>query len=650
MATVRPSIGGGAAGGAVMLPSLDTAPPPMAGLGAAASPMGSGGFDLAGAFGGGPAGGSISLGAAVPYAPAGARSMGDQRRAGERAQLRATSGLGAAAAPSAPPMEAPPSALQSALGEREGELSSLYDILATPKQQVRVANAMRPIEEMGAQQFYGGGQLELQPFVPPPIEAGEDEFAYMQRVQALQVEDEQRQVAEAQTLGDVRDIGASGHLGSAEARLQAREGQGAAELAQLERVAEVQKQAAEMSSRATAEAKQADIERRDFATLQRDAITQQQQVQQAARTKLQALPELDPNRTFKSQSGGDLFWAILGNVAGGAIGSTQVNDMLRERAQQDLEAQKANAAQTFDAANAADAAVGQQMGLYRELLGAAGDEAAADAMFLQLQLEDASRLLEAEMARTTIPVAKAELQQSLVDLRGQIDEQQRVIETRLATTPASFLKTYDPLPGGVRKKLEDRALRIEKERTDFQKMGVEGEEKGLERDLKREIEGAKASKKMDTKTAEQAYAFGKDVEKIDTAIGGLDELLAKPDIEGYGFTGSPLPEFASPGLADTNAQINMVLDELARLKSGAAIGKDEWEMYDGMLRGGTAIGGEERLRSNLERVRKFLASKRDSIEKGLDPNVRSYYRRNANLADFETQWTGGSSDAVVEED
>ncbi|MGL4444566.1 MAG: hypothetical protein ACRCU1_13140, partial [Alsobacter sp.] len=381
--------------------------------------------------------------------------------------------------------------------------------------------------------------LALEPFVPPPIEAGEDEFAYMQRVRALEEEDKQRQLQEAGMLGNVRDIGASGNLGMAEAQLQAREGQGAAELEQLERVAQVQKEAAEMSSRATAEAKQADIERRDFATLQRDAITQQQQVQQAARAKLQDLPELDPDRSFKSKSGGAKFWAVLGSLAGGAIGSSQVNDQLMQIAAQDLEAQKANAAQTFDAANAADSAVDQQMGLYRELLGAAGDEAAADAMFLQLQLEDASRLL-AEMGRTTIPVAKAELQQSLVNLKGQIDEQQRVIETRLATTPASFLKTYDPLGGRVRKKLEERALRLEKERTDFQKMGVEGEGKYAEKAYDRETKLLEKGAERETKLAEKAADKDFDIKKASDEWGAVETLVgdfleANPDeIAGVG--------------------------------------------------------------------------------------------------------------------
>lgn len=628
----RPTIGSGAPGGAVMLPSIEpAAPPPMVGIGAVAAPMGPGGFDLAGAFGGGPTGGSLSLGAAVPMAPAGTRSMGDQRRAEQREKVRATGGLGAAAAPSAPPPEAPPSALQSALGEREGELSSLYSILATPKQQVRVDNPMRRIAELEAQQFYGGdrsGPLQLEPFTPPPIEPGEDEFSYMQRVQALQDEDVQRQFQEAETLNNVRDIGFGGHLGMAEARIQAQEGQGAAELAQMERVAEVQKQAAEQSMQATEQARQADIERRDFARMQRDAITEQQKVQQAARAKLQALPELDPNRAFKSMSGGARFWQILGSLAGGLIGSNQVNEQLMDIATKDLEAQKANAAQTFDAANAADAAVGQQMGLYRDLLGAAGDEAAADAMFLQLQLEDASKMLEAELARTTIPVARAELQQSLVNLKGQIDEQQRVIETRLATTPASFLKTYDPLGAGVRKKLEARAQRLEGERTDFQKLGVASEEKALDREGELRKAGATTEKERTTQAQQLAATHAKEVAKMQAASNILRDFVAKAregDIAGRGLD----TYFATEEGRKVRETLREAQRRQLRYESQGVIGEDELDdRVDSMMSG----WGDNELLENAERLISANNEEVTAREYGLPEEARQIYYRNPNLA------------------
>jgi hypothetical protein len=646
----RPVIGSGATGGSVALPSLapPAMPSPVVGMGsiAAGVPMAAPMIDLGLAAGGPPSIGAGLGSINLPTADPGAETIGDVKRK----QARVSGGMGSAAAAAVAPAPPPPTALQSALAERDGELGGIYDALATPLQSYTVDNWRRPFAEQDYQTFHGGGALEIQPFTPPPPEAGESEVEYMQRVQALQAEDEQRQIAEAQTLGDVRDIGASGHLGMGEAQLQAAESVGSADLAQAGAVAEAQRQAAETSRLATAEARAADEERRNFARVQRDAIEQAQAVQADMRERLQALPELDPNRTFKSMDGGGLFWAILGSLAGGAIGSNEIPGQLMEIAARDLDAQKANASQVFDAAAAADAGVAQQTGLYRDLLNAAGDEAAADAMFLQLQLEDAERMLQAQLAETTVPKLQAEIQQSMVGLRQQIDAQQKVIDMTLATTPERIVKTFDPLGKRTRDLLMKRAERIEKERTDFQKLGVASEEAGLERASKMDIEAAKGQKKAGTKVAEQAYAFGKDVEKIDTTIKGIEALTSKDDIAGYGFTASPLPEVISAGKSDTNAQIDLVLDELARLKSGAAIGQDEWEMYDKMLRGGTTVGGEDRLRRNLDRVKTFLVNKRDALEKGLDPEVRSYYRRNAGLADYKAEWTGGGDEPVVEED
>jgi hypothetical protein len=221
---------------------------------------------------------------------------------------------------------------------------------------------------------------------------------------------------------------------------------------------------------------------------------------------------------------------------------------------------------------------------------------------------------------------------------------------RLATTPESFTTTTGSLGPRRRRLLEKRAEIKERERFELQKLGIASEESALERDFKREVEAGKANKKIDTKRAEQAYNFGKDVEKIETTIKGIEALTSKDDIPGYGFTASPIPQAFDSGQSDTNAQIDLVLDELARLKSGAAIGEDEWEMYDSMLRGGTTLGGEDRLRRNLDRVKTFLVNKRNAMEKGLDPDVRAYYRRNAGLADFEQEWTGGGDESVVEED
>ena len=568
-----------------------------------------------------------------------------QEKLNESIRAAQASGLGSVAA------GPPPSALQSAMGERDGELAGIYGALATPMRQVSVDNWRRPFAEQDVQNFYGGGQLQFEPFIPPPPEAGEDEWSYMARVQQLQTEDEQRQIAEAGTLGDVRDIGKSGNLGMGEAQLQGAENVGAAELQQAERVAEVQRQTAEASRASTAEARAADVERRDFARLQRDAIDQAQAVQADARERLQALPELDPNRSFKSMEGGAKFWAILGSLAGGAIGSNEVPNRLMEIAGRDLETQKANAAQTFDAAAAADAGVAQQTGLYRDLLSAAGDEAAADAMFLQLQLEDAARELEVTLAETTPPKLRMELQQSLVGLRQQIDAQQRAIDVQLATTPEKIVKTFDPLGRRTRDLLMKRAERIEGERFKLQTMGIEGEEKGLERKSRLDVENAKVQgEKQKTVYAESADLADK-IAKKQAIVTKVEDLKKEytagiPGVGGFAGTESAI-EWAS-GVAGGEdkarkfrMQVRNLVERTLREATGANAPPVEVDNYtDLMMSGAGDINGETKVWQNLDAFVGDPMAQIDIMARGRSPEAVEYLTRNKALPERDAMNIG----------
>lgn len=541
---------------------------------------------------------------------------------------------------------APPSALQSALGEREGELGAIYDTLANERfRTVTTANQLFPIVQRDAQNFYGGGPLELQPFTPPPPEPGEDEWAYMQRVQQLQDEDVQRQLAEAQTLGDVRDIGKSGHLGMREAQIQAAEGVGEAEVAQQERVAETMRQTAELSAKATADARAADQERRDFAMAQRDAIAQAQAVQADARERLQALPELDDNRTFKSMDGGNMFWAIVGSLAGGAIGANQVPGQLMELAARSLETQKANAAQAFDAAAVADAGVAQQTGLYRELLDAAGDEAAADAMFLQLQLEDAERMLQAQLAETTVPALRAQIQESMVGLRQQIDAQQRAIDVATATTPKNFTRTVGSLGPRTRKKLEERARRLEAERTDFQKLAVAGEEAALGRENQIAVAKAQAGKEMGAKAADQAFQHATKVAKVQAANTILRNFLKKArqgDIAGRGLDAY----FATEEGRAVREELKEGARRQLRYESQGQIGEEEAEDRAESLVSGY---GDNELVGNVERLIRANEAELEAGEFGMLEEARQIYYRDPNLAPLPPRGSSRASSGAEED-
>jgi hypothetical protein len=502
---------------------------------------------------------------------------------------------------------------------------------------------MRPIVEQTAQQFYGGGELPVAPFEYQPGPAiprneGETDEEYAARMQAFeeadrrtQFESYQRNVAEqqaqAQQLGDVRDIGAQGNLGMAEATLQAAEATGAAGVEQAKEVAQLQAQTAESTAQAIEASRQADLERRQFAQDQLDAVQESRKLQDATRKKLEALPDLDPGRFWKSKSGAGKLAAIFGAIAGGAIGSTAVPDQIERQSMQDLEAQKANAAQTLDLAAEADRQVQQQVSIYGELLDAAGSERAADAMYLQLQLEDAARQLEAKIAETTVPGLQAQLQESLVGLRGKLDQQQRIIDTEMATTPRSILSRRGGIPRRERERLEKRLDQLFDEGFELTKLGITSEEKALDRAGKLEAEMAKA-KGTEQKGARQLAAqHAKDTAKLRGATENLRAMQKKwraGNIGGRGLDAYFLTEEGRGVREDINEAIRKQL----YAESGANAPPAEIESrMESMLAG----WGDNELMANVDRI--VRANQRQILEGeyGIGEDARRMLYNNPDL-------------------
>jgi hypothetical protein len=458
--------------------------------------------------------------------------------------------VGPARAVDYPQEAAPLSAFEQAASEQQGRLDTLQAFLAdNPVQHGSAANPMRPIAEQQAQNFYGGGALEVAPFQYQssaqaiPRNEGENDEDYAARVSLFQMADEQGQyetwqrgVAEQQeaagTLGDVRDIGRKGHLGMAEATVQAAEGKGEAEVNQLTAAAQAQAQAADTSRLAIEEARAMRQEAQDRADHQWEAVKLVQVEQAKARAKLQALPDLDPRRTFKSMSGGAKFAAILGALAGGWIGSTKTIDRLDAMAAQDLEVQKAERGMAFDLSAKADEAVSSQMSLYKDLRDSVGD--AADPVWYQMQMSDAAEIIEAQLAETTVPLARAQLQETLVGIKEKIDAKQREIDTLLVKTPDRVATSFDPVGARARRAIEKQIIDERNFQQDLTKVGIDVEQKGLDRQgridekqmegrakVEAQVKGEQVKADMDIKKASDEWGA------VETLVG--DFLKANPD-------------------------------------------------------------------------------------------------------------------------
>lgn len=507
------------------------------------------------------------------------------------------------------------------------------------------------------------GDLEAVPPEPPPFVAPqrdptEGDAAYAMRVDlAREAYDTENALAldEWQRRGvpDARDIGRDGNIGFNEAKRREAERQLAERTAAQARIDTIRTEGAKATREANLQARELNRElqqQREDATT---ALQQLQKTEQDARAKLDALPAINGQRRTQQMGWGAKLAALGAAFAGGFSGAGSMADELRSQREEDLAEQQLNYDMGVRSYEAARDAASQGLDIFHSVMQGLGDREAGAMTYASMVMEDQIAALQEEEQNAASEELAAQYRQARLQVEEELRANRDATQRYMEANPKNTVAVVDPNRAERRRNEKLQDMEIEHQ-YDLEKAGIDVASKADDRRSQVELEGIKqqgASRaKLDKHRSDQAYSFGKDVEKIDTAVAGIDELLGKDDIPGYGFTASPFPEALDSDLAATNAQINLVLDELARLKSGAAIGQDEWEMYDGMLRGGTALGGEDRLRENLARVKTFLTNKRNAIERGLEPGTREYYNRNAAAADFDARWTGGPMDSVVEED
>lgn len=373
-------------------------------------------------------------------------------------------------------------------------------------------------------------------------------------------------------------------------------------------------------------------------------------VQEATRSVEQAAQEandlaaVDPKRMWANAKVGRKIGFVLSAIGLSLQGSTDPFRLLNRYVEEDIEQQRQQHSKAQSRLGNAQAVVDERANQYARAREKGHSERVAFETSRIASMEKIKADILRRNAAAGIQQVSAQQEVLLNKLEQSIAASKARIQSAAARNPEYFVRTAYVHNKGTRdalqrlgegqidagidagKRADEHAGRVELKRMDIAQKQQE------------------AAVKADDKNVQEAYKFGQDMQKLEPIIEGIDRLLDSPngDIPGYGATKSPLPEFMSPGLAATEAEINLLVDGLARLKSGAAIGEDEFEMYSKMLRGGTSLGGEKRLRENLERVKRFLVDTQAAMERGLSREARAYYRRVAEprLVDFSEQQTG----------
>lgn len=367
--------------------------------------------------------------------------------------------------------------------------------------------------------------------------------------------------------------------------------------------------------------------------------------------KAQEMAAIDPRRAWANAGAGrKIGFAIqiaLSSFGGRANPLAPLQDWIAQdvdaqvqgakKAQQDIEGARGVA---MDSANLLEQA--------REIT---SDENIARTMVEAARLQQVKSQFEAGMAAAGLQQLSAEQQAQLTQIEELIAEKNMAIQAKAATNPEFFFKAVRAHSPGQREAMQtlgrgllksglEAPQTAEEQEAKIELRGIDAQMKGLE------DQRAAAAKRND-KIAEAAYRFGKDAAPAMQVIGSIDVLLEQDDIAGFGFTAGPtLGNEAN----NVEAQLDTVVESLARLQSQGAVTEEEFARFSGMLRGGTTFGGEKRLRQNLQRVKAFVQMKVDAMERGMSREERAYYNRNVRSADFSARFSGGEGEGVVVED
>lgn len=387
----------------------------------------------------------------------------------------------------------------------------------------------------------------------------------------------------------------------------------------------------------------------------------QSAVQEASRLvtqaseKLARVPGVEPGRYWASRTAGQKFGAIMLAIVRGMMGHENMTSHIQDAINEDIMAQKEQIAAAERQYGTRIGAFESQLTLANEVRSQVDDERTADKILELARWKQAETELQHWMSKGMTAQAQA----SAGEHMAQIKQKQADLSMQLAqaaqNNPRMFTRVRRTLPADVRSDLRERARAMEEHA-----LGALSEQQ--KQAGRMQIEGERARQKAIADEAKKMRGEGGIVrqaqwfaEKAGTAEGVLrqiDSILAMEDIPGVHALGSDF--WATEEGRRMKASIDSIKEQFGRLQSQGVISPVEREDFDDMILRAVqfpVVGGENRLRINLEELRKGVASKVESFERAIEPEAREYYRKNRNLPEFKEEFSGSTiqpSSAVAE--
>ncbi len=480
-----------------------------------------------------------------------------------------------------------------------------------------------------------------EPFATPERIAGESDADYMARVQAMKTSYDadvalQRKEYEADVARQreeyeewyqkeagtpmARDMGKDGNIGELETERRTQERLGEAKLAAAETMATAEVDAAQMYRDAIAESRQAEIERRDFAEQQRDALVRLQDVEAEARKKLAEQPEWDGGKGIVQNMGlGLKILAVVSAAAAGFAGKGgQYQGGFVQRAI-DQELRRVKQARQLGLENyeAAKGAVQQGMQLYNTIMSGLGDEAMADQMMLQMVGEDAAAFLRQKLAESTLPQEQAAIQLELQQIEVGLRERREQMKLKTALTPRRLAYKSDP-----NKEKRERLLEQQKAReTQLDKLamaGIDVAEAEAERGSKERMAETKARGQVQAKRAEKLAEGEMKIKEATRAWGTaerqIDDILGRTgEIHGRGipWTGT------SQERIELDSQLTALKQTITNAWTGATASPEQAEQFAKLVEGDWSELSDDALRARLRALKNIVSAQRRYLQEDL---------------------------------
>ena len=541
--------------------------------------------------------------------------------AGPDPELQALAQQAGDAPPAAPRMAPGTEALGGAM---EGNLA---DIEYWQRQRqglgpvvTRTRNEAYPIvQRQGGEMLAGEGQAPVQPpeFVPPERLPDEPDAAYELRT-ILAMEDYDQAVAGmGPNVPAARDVGQDGNIGMNEAERRTQEGMTEAELQQNERMSAAEANAAMARQEQIESSRIALQEERDFQMAQRDRLLQAQDVEQATRKKLEAMPALNGQRYTQNLKGWQKMLFVISAAADGWRGTTGTTDALMRMNNEELEEQKLSHEMGLQSYDAAKGAVDQGMNLYGTIRNEMGDPVASEMMFLNLLDEEQIALLREEAAKTTSPIRQQEILQQALQKEQALRDRRDQMQLRVAQAHEYNTRVSDP----NRREREFAEEQLGESLAAQRKLRERGVDVGIAREKQEgelEIEGvrqsgasAAARSKVEAESAakikERTQAWGGVERQIDDILAGGGE------IHGRGLWGTGSAE----DRIKTNSQLTALKQSISNAWTGAVASPEQEKEFSRLVEGDWSEFSDDALRARLRALKNIVSSQRRYLQEDI---------------------------------